>query len=216
MTTDPQPVAASGASPETERLLARIRAGEKGCFLELIQPYARSIYLVANSILKNREDAEEVAQETVFRAFQRLDQLRDIGSLKSWLLQIAVNEARQRLRHRQRHPCVSLDEEFGDEAQVMPRQLADWREIPSVTLERKETREHLRRALERLPPHYRQVFLLRDVQHLAEKEAAQVLGVSASTVKMRLHRARLQLREDLAPVFRKRWKDRLSALWSKS
>lgn len=194
-------------------LIARVKAGETDRFLDLIRPYERSIYLMACSVLKNREDAEDAAQETAFKAFRHLGQLHSEANFKSWLLQIAMNEARVRLRRKRRHPCESLEgAEEGEEGDFAPREFADWREIPSEALEQKELRQKLQEALNRLPPHYRQVFLLRDVEHMSEKEAADVLGVTTAAVKTRLRRARLQLRETLAPVFKKQWTDRLPFL----
>jgi RNA polymerase sigma-70 factor, ECF subfamily len=198
-------------------LIARVKAGETERFVDLVRPYERSVYLLAYSVLKNKEDAEDVAQEAVFKAFQHLDQLRSEATFKSWLLQIAMNEARVRLRRDRRHLYESLDEgvQETDEADFMPRQVADWREIPSEALEQKELRQKLQEALDGLPAQYRQVFLLRDIEHMSEKEAADVLGITIAAVKSRLHRARLQLRETLAPIFTKRWTDRLPFLKGK-
>lgn len=192
-------------------LIARVRSGETNLFLDLIRPYERSIYRLAYSVLRNKEDAEDVAQEAVFKAFRHLEQLKEADKFKSWLLQIAMNEARLRLRRDHGHLYESLDEgaEVMDDGEIMPRQFADWREIPSEVLEQQELRQKLQEALDSLPAHYRQVFLLRDVEHISEKEAAEVAGITVAAVKARLHRARLQLRERLAPLFKKRWADRL-------
>lgn len=195
-------------------LIARIRAGETDLFLDLIQPYEKSVYLLAYSVLKNQADAEDTAQETILKAFKHLQQLSSADKFKSWLLQIAMNEARIRRRRDRRHLYQSIEEglEQEESGEFMPRQLADWREIPSEVLERKEVREQLSKALYDLPDKYREIFLLRDVQRLDEEEAAEVLGISKSAAKARLHRARLQLREKLAPIFKKRWTDRLPFL----
>jgi RNA polymerase sigma-70 factor, ECF subfamily len=192
-------------------LIERIRAGETDVFLELIQPYERSVYLLVYSVLKNEADAEETAQEAILKAFKNLQQLTSIEKFKSWLMQIAMNEARLRRRKDRKHLYESIDEglEREETGEIMPRQLADWREIPSEELERKEMRDQLNKALFDLPEIYRAIFLLRDVQGLNEGEAAEVLGISKPAAKARLHRARLQLRERLAPIFRKRWTDRL-------
>jgi RNA polymerase sigma-70 factor, ECF subfamily len=192
-------------------LIERIRAGETDAFLELIQPYGKSVYLLAYSVLKNQADAEDTAQETILKAFKYLHQLTAIEKFKSWLLQIAMNEARIRRRKNRGHLYESIDEglETEESDDFMPRQFADWREIPSEVLERKEVREQLNKALYDLPDKYREIFLLRDVQRLDEEEAAEVLGISKAAAKARLHRARLQLREKLAPIFKKRWTDRL-------
>ncbi len=205
------------AQVEESSLIARVKSGEKELFLDLIRPYERSMYLLAYSVLRNKEDAEDAAQEAAFKAFQHLDQLREEKTFKSWLLQIAMNEARLRLRRDRRRLYESLDEGAleRESSEIMPRQFVDWREIPSEALERKELREKLQQALDQIPPHYRQVFFLRDVEHMSEKEAAEILDITVVAVKTRLHRARLQLREHLTPLFKKRWTDRLPFLKGK-
>lgn len=206
------------AQLEELSLIARVKAGEMDCFLDLVRPYERSIYFLAYSVLKNEQDAEDAAQETVFKAFQHLDQLRSEGAFKSWLLRIAMNEARIRLRRERRNLYDSLDEAALDseDGEFMPRQFADWREIPSEALEQQELRQKLQKALDNLPALYRHVFLLRDVEHLSESEAADTLGITTAAVKSRLHRARLQLREELTPIFKNRWTDRLPFLKGKA
>ncbi len=195
-------------------LIERIRKGEKELFHELIQPYERSVYLSAYSILHNQADAEEVAQEALLKAFAHLDQLRSTDKFKAWLLLIAVNEARMRRRKEHQHLFESLEEQTmeTEEGEFMPRQFADWREIPSDILERKEIRTAVQNALSSLPEKYRDVFILRDMQHLSVTETAQVLRLTIPAVKTQLHRARLQMREQLAPVFGNRWIERL-AFW---
>jgi RNA polymerase sigma-70 factor (ECF subfamily) len=192
-------------------LLNRIRAGEKKLFHDLIRPYERSVYLTAYSVLRNEADAEEVAQEAMLKAFAHLGDLRQDVTFKAWLLQIAINEARMRRRKDHQHLYEPLQEEAGEssESEFMPREFADWREIPSESLDRKEVKRAVDQALNALPEIYREVFLLRDVQHLGVAETAQALGISVPSVKTRLHRARLQMREQLAPAFRMRWHDRL-------
>jgi len=192
-------------------LLARIRAGEKKLFHELIRPYERSVYLTAYSVLHNPADAEEVAQETMLKAYSHLGELRQDVIFKAWLLQIALNEAGMRRRKNHSHLYEALEENGGEEAEgeFLPRQFADWRELPSEALDRKEVRTVVARALQALPPAHRDVFVLRDVQQLGVDETAQILGVSVAAVKTRLHRARLQMREQLSPAFRRRWHERL-------
>lgn len=166
--------------------------------------------------MRNEADAEEVAQEATLKAFIHLDQLREDDRFKGWLLLIAVNEAKMRRRKDRRHLYDSLEEEQqdaeSDGGEFMPRQFADWREIPSESLERKEVRNAVKRALDALPEIYREVFVLRDVDHLTVAETAKTLGISVPSVKTRLFRARLQMREQLAPVFGRRWLDRI-AVW---
>ena len=192
-------------------LIERIRGGEKALFYELIRPYERGVYLSAYSVLHNQADAEEVVQETLLKAFTHLDQLRSTDKFKPWLLLIAVNEARMRRRKDRRHLYESLDEQDmeADEGGFMPQQFADWREIPSDLVERKEIRAAVQKALDALPEKYREVFVLRDMQHLSVAETATILNRTQPTVKIQLHRARLRIREHLAPILGKRWMDRL-------
>ncbi len=205
------------ATTETEvmrdesALIERIRGGEKALFYELIRPYERNVYLSAYSVLHNQADAEEVVQETLLKAFTHLDQLRANGKFKAWLMLIAVNEARMRRRKDRQHLYESLEEHAmeTEEGEFMPRQFADWREIPSDIAERKEIRAAVQSALENLPEKYREVFVLRDMQHLSVAETAAVLGLTASAVKTQLHRARLQMREQLTPMFGKSWIEKL-------
>ncbi len=205
------------ATTETEvmrdesALIERIRGGEKALFYELIRPYERSVYLSAYSVLHNQADAEEVVQETLLKAFTHLDQLRSNDKFKAWLMLIAVNEARMRRRKDRQHLYESLEEQAmaTEEGEFMPRQFADWREIPSDIAERKEIKAAVRSALDTLPEKYREVFVLRDMQHLTVAETAAVLGLTVPAVKTQLHRARLQMREQLAPIFGKRWTERL-------
>jgi RNA polymerase sigma-70 factor (ECF subfamily) len=192
-------------------LIERIRGGDKALFYELIRPYEHSVYLSAYSILHNHADAEEVVQEALLKALTHLDQLRSTEKFKPWLLLIAINEARMRRRKDRQHLYESLEEQCmeTDDGEFMPRQFADWREIPSDIVERKEIRDAVQTALTSLPEKYREVFVLRDMQHLSVEETATVLGVTVEGVKTRSHRARLRMREHLAPVFGKRWTERL-------
>ncbi len=206
----PELTTPSAPSAEAE-LIRRILAGERCLFYELIRPYERNIYLTAYAVLHDTADAEEVAQEATLKAFSHLRELRSETTFKSWLIQIVVNEARMRRRKDRKHLYDSLDEEAAErENEPLPAlEPRDWREIPSEILERKEIRDKVAAALAKLPDAYRTIFVMRDVEHMNVAETAQALGVTEAVVKTRLHRARLQMRELLAPVFKRRWTDRL-------
>jgi RNA polymerase sigma-70 factor (ECF subfamily) len=184
------------------RLIDRILRGERRLFHELVRPYERAVYLTAFAVLRNQADAEDAAQETMLKAFTQLKQLSSAEKFKPWLLQIAMNEARLKRRSRRDHLYEPLDSGQEPENDFMPRDFADWREIPPETVERKEIRQAVSRALEELPPIYREIFVLRDVQQLSVNDCMQMLEVSEEVVKVRLHRARLMMREKLAPAFR--------------
>ena len=125
--------------------------------------------------------------------------------------QIATNEARLKRRSRHEKLFESLEEFQTDDKdhEFMPHDFADWREIPSETLERKEVRYAVGAALHKLPEIYREIFILRDVEELNISECCEILGISEQTVKVRLHRARLRIREELAPVFKANWLSRV-------
>jgi RNA polymerase sigma-70 factor (ECF subfamily) len=199
--------AAEGAkllSRESE-LIARILAGERALFHELVRPYERSVYFAAYAILENQHDAEDAAQETVLKALKNLAAFRGDAKFSTWLVSIAVNEARARLRHARVLKFDSVDQVQEDEdGEFVPEVLSDWREVPSEALERKEVREMLQCALASLPEKYREVLILRDVQEFNIADTADALGVNQGVVKTRLLRARLMMQKILAPQLKTR------------
>lgn len=210
---DPLPYPNSSVERDEAALIRGVRAGQRELFHELIRPYERGIYLTAFAILRNQADAEETAQEALLKAFLHLDQLRSDEKFRGWLVLIAVNEARMRRRKDHQHLFESVEDEAEtEEGEFMPRQCADWRDIPSEILDKKEIKSEVQKALDGLSQKYREVFLLRDVQDLSVEETSKALGISTASVKTQLHRARLQMREQLAPVFGKRWSERLPFL----
>ncbi|MGA7157718.1 MAG: sigma-70 family RNA polymerase sigma factor [Acidobacteriaceae bacterium] len=180
-------------------MVAAIVAGETHLFHELIRPYERSVYVMALSFLKNDADAEDAAQEAFLKAFRNLSTFRGDSKFGTWLISITLNESRSRLRRQKSVKLDSIDAHPDDQAYVSPAVLRDWREIPSDTLERKEVRHMLKAAVEDLPPAYREIFLLRDVEELSIAETAEVLQISPVLVKVRLHRARIMLQKRLVP-----------------
>lgn len=191
-----------GVSPAVRdaELIARILAGERELFHELVRPYEKSVYLAAFSILQNEQDAEDAAQETVLKALKNLGSFRAESKFSTWLISIAVNEARAWLRHARVLKFESADDSQPDgEGGFTPSVIGDWREVPLQTLERKELRELLRKAIASLPEIYREVLVLRDVEELSIAETAVTLGVSEGVIKTRLLRARLMMQKILAP-----------------
>jgi RNA polymerase sigma-70 factor, ECF subfamily len=180
-------------------LIARILAGERELFHELIRPYERSLYFAAFSLLKNAHDAEDAVQEAVLKAYKALANFRSEAKFSTWIATIVLNEARGRLRHERVLSFTSIDEPSDPEEEFTPAVIADWREVPLESLERKEVREMIRQAIEMLPEIYREVFVLRDVQDLNIAEAAKALGITEGLVKVRLLRARLMMQKILAP-----------------
>jgi RNA polymerase sigma-70 factor, ECF subfamily len=190
-------------------LLRRVQAGETQVFYELVKPYERRIYTTAFAILRNESEAEDAAQEAVLKAFTHIEQFRSEARFSTWLTQITVNEALMRRRKAHSEIMEPIGEREEDDGTYTPRDFADWREIPSEVLEKKEIRQKLASAVATLAEKYRQVFVLRDVQHLSIEETAEALGISRASVKTRLLRARLMLRDLLAPGLGGAWFNRL-------
>lgn len=187
-------------------IIRLICEGNSDLFVELIRPYQKMVYATAISILKNEHDAEEVAQEALFKAFKNLKQFRAECKFSTWLIQITMNEGRQRLRRKKRAAEESLDAGSDEEGgSYTPIDMADWREIPSEALHRKELRQALTHAISQLKPIYRDVFMLRDIQHCSVAETATALSITEASVKTRLLRARHQMRDALAPGFDGYW-----------
>jgi RNA polymerase sigma-70 factor (ECF subfamily) len=180
-------------------LIGRIQRGERELFYELIRPYERRVFVIVFSILRNEQDAEDAAQDAFLKAFKYLGQFRSESRFSTWLIQVAINEARLRQRKSHLEIMRPIGDQENEEGAYTPREFADWREIPSEALERKEIREKLVAALGSLAQKYREVFVLRDVEQLSIEDTAQALGISAGAVKTRLLRARLMLRDLLSP-----------------
>jgi RNA polymerase sigma-70 factor, ECF subfamily len=191
------------AAQEESALIQRIVAGETQLFHELIRPYEKLVYVTILTMLKSEAEAEDGAQETMINAFRHLKSFRGEAKFSTWLVTIAMNEGRKRLRKVKvaaETPLeVPTDENEGD---FTPAVLTDWREIPLEALERKELRKKLREAVELLPEKYREVFVLRDIEGLNQEETAAALGINVTLVKVRLHRARMMLQKGLVPYLK--------------
>jgi RNA polymerase sigma-70 factor (ECF subfamily) len=196
----PRPSAGGSPAVREAELIARIVAGERELLHDLVRPYEKAMYFAAFSLLQNPQDAEDAAQETVLKILKSLHQFRGDSKFSTWLISIAINEARARLRHERLIKFETIDgtADQGD-GEVVPAVITDWREVPLEALERKEMRELLQRAIASLPESYREVLVLRDVQEFNIAETASALGVSEGVVKTRLLRARLMMQKILAP-----------------
>ena len=181
------------------QIIASIVRGETHLFHDLIRPYERSVYAMVLSMLQNEADAEDAAQEAFLKAYRNLAKFRAESKFSTWLISIALNEARSKLRQKKSVKIESLDAGSEEDGHVSPAILRDWREVPSEALERKEVRRMIQLAVADLPGIYRETFLLRDVEELSVNESAEALGISVASVKVRLHRARMMLQNTLAP-----------------
>jgi len=192
--------------PLTEelQLVQAAKGGAVSAFEDLVKRYDRNVFRIAQHITQNREDAEDVVQDAFLKAYQNLGQFQGQSKFYTWLVRIAVNEALMRLRRRRPERMVSLDEDVKTEDDSVPREVADWSPNPEQQYSQAELKDILTRTIQGLPPGFRTVFVLRDVEGLSTEEAAEALDLSIPAVKSRLLRARLQLRERLSRYFQKR------------
>jgi RNA polymerase sigma-70 factor, ECF subfamily len=187
-------------TPDLE-LVQRAQAGALEAFETLTNRYERQVYSLALRMLRQEQDAEDVTQQTFLSALENLDGFRGEASFSTWLLRIATHAALKVIRKRKGLNTVSLEQttEEPDSLGTVPHPeyIADWRQSPEELVHQHEVRRLLDQALAQLDEKHRLVFLLRDVEGLSVKETAEALGLSEANTKVRLLRARLQLREAL-------------------
>src|SRR5258708_9972475 len=188
-------------------LVAQARQGDAGAFNELIERYQRNIFRLAQNITQNREDAEDVLQETFLKAYQHLPEFEGHSKFYTWIVRIAVNEALMKLRKRKWDKTVWLDEPVNVGEDSVAREIAVWEDNPEQRYSQEELRDILDKAVNGLAAPYRTVFALRDMEGLSTEETAQALELSIPAVKSRLLRARLQLRDKLTAFFKRKVED---------
>jgi RNA polymerase sigma-70 factor, ECF subfamily len=193
-------------------LVSQAREGDTRAFGELVRRYEGKIFRLAQHVTNNREDAEDVLQETFMKAYEHLDQFKGDSKFYTWIVRIAVNQALMKLRRRKTDKSVSLDEQIDTGEDTIVREIAAWDEDPEQRFSREELGEILDHAVDALEPPYRSVFVLRDVEELSTEETAEALGLSIPAVKSRLLRARLQLREKLTRYFKRKGDDAFAYL----
>lgn len=191
----------STARTDEAELVLALKAGDQAAYAELVERFSSTIYNLALRMMGDRHEAEEVLQETFISAFRAVNRFEGRSMLGTWLYRIAYNAALMRLRKR-RLPTTSIDEPiWTDEGDEVPRQLVDWRGLPDDLAQSGEFRVVLDAAVATLSETLRSVFVLRDIEGLSTAEVAEVLGLTETNVKVRLHRARLALREKLSEYF---------------
>jgi len=200
------------AEVDETTLVAQSREGDARAFGELVRRYEGKIFRLAQHVTQNREDAEDVLQETFLKAYEHLDQFQGAAKFYTWIVRIAVNQALMKLRRRRTDRSVSLDEAIDTGEDTIVREVAAWDENPEQRFSREEFGQILNEAVQALEPPYRSVFVLRDIDELSTEETAEALGLSIPAVKSRLLRARLQLREKLTRHFKRKGDDAFAYL----
>jgi RNA polymerase sigma-70 factor, ECF subfamily len=180
-----------------EELVQRAQQDDERAFGKLVERYETKVYSLAMKMLRNPEDAEDVLQDTFLRAYRGIKSFQGNSTFSTWIYRITANSALMRLR-KKKLPTVSIDD--ADEREA-PINIADWSPGPVEQLLTQETQKAMDEAIEALPPEFKQVFILRDVEELSNSEVAEILDLSVAAVKSRLHRARLKVRNRLALYF---------------
>ena len=178
---------------EQEAMIVRkVLQGDVNAFEKLVTEYERAVYAIAQRMTGNAEDAADMTQETFIKAYNSLSSFRGDSKFSVWLYRIANNVCLDFLRSRSRKPTVSLsaEDDDGEETQL---DIADESQSPELLLESALTRDAVRRGLDSLPPDYKQILLLREIQGLSYEEIAAALGIESGTVKSRIFRARKRL-----------------------
>jgi len=173
----------SPAGTDESILVARAREGDTRAFGELVRRYEGKIFRLAQHITQNRQDAEDVLQETFLKAYEHLDQFKGDSKFYTWIVRIAVNQALMKLRRRKTDKSVSLDETIDTGEDTITREIAAWDEDPEQRFSREELGEILDTAVDSLEPPYRSVFVLRDIEELSTEETAEALNLSVPAVK---------------------------------
>lgn len=191
------------AHPGEAELVERVKRGDEVAFGALLEGYQGKVYRLAMNITRNPHDAEEVTQDVFLAVYRKIGSFDGRAAFGTWLYRVATNAALMKLRGRRPEPHLPLEEEgalFTPDGHHA-RPVADWSELPEEELLSAESRRVLAEAIEALPPAYKAVVVLRDIEGLSNQEAAETLGTTVLAVKSRLHRARLALRQRLAAYF---------------
>lgn len=187
------------ASPSDEELLRRIRADEPGAFEDFVATYGETIYGFGMRVCGEREDAREVFQDTLLQVYRSLEKLEHAGALRTWLYRVTANAClmKRRKGNYAGNREVPLEELMPRSRREAEAEIPDTTALPDDQAARSELRQRVRQAVRRLPDHYRIVLVLRDMEMLSTAETAAALDLPVSTIKMRLHRARLMVRKML-------------------
>ena len=185
-------------------LLARLQAGDESALRDLAEAYGSKIFQMAFRYLRNKEDAEEVMQDVLYKVYRKVGAFRGDAALSSWIYRITFNTAMSRLRtakyQRSQKDDLALTASGVDGDEMAPgrREIADWSDLADEQVFRSQLRRRVARAIMALPAIYRAPVMLRDVQGMSTEEASAMLRVKDQTLKSRLHRGRLILRRQLA------------------
>ena len=181
-------------------VIRKAKQGDKEAFAELVTAYSERIYNLALRILRNREDAEDVLQETFLTVLQKLESFDGRSNFFTWIYRIATNASLMKLR-KKKLVFAEMPENFDPSSRHNERIFVDWSQDPSLNVQNKEIKKIIDSAISQLSDLYRSVFILRDIEHLSIKETSKILNISEENVKIRLRRARLYLRNKISEFY---------------
>ena len=188
--------------PQNDTLLSRLQSGDERALSDLADAYGTKIYQLAFRYLRNKEDAEEVTQDVLFKVYRKVGSFRGDAALSSWIYRITFNAAMSRLRTAQYQRSQEDDRQMAsddaDPSQPARLEVADWTNMADERVLRSQLRRRVFRAILALPAIYRAPVMLRDIQGMSTEEASAMLRVKDQTLKSRLHRGRVILRRQLA------------------
>jgi len=189
-----------------QSLIEKVRGGDFQAFEFLVTRYEAKVYRLAIRMLRNPQDAEDALQETFLQVFRGLAGFEGRSQFSTWLFRLATNVCLMRIRHRETEPSklLPLEDYLPKLEEGEGLSVVDWADRPEDALLSKESREQMMGALDKLPPEYRAVFILRDIEGFSNAETGESLGISIAAVKSRLHRARLALRGMLSEYFQRK------------
>lgn len=186
-------------SDDLKDLVTSFIQGDRTAFAELVGRFQKKVYSVAYQMLGNHLDADEVAQETFVRIYERRSQLNDVNYFASFLMRIATNYAIDLIRKRQkRYVSVEEESEIQTSASV---ELSEKIDRPDQIYEKREILRKIKQTIEQLPPRQRVTVILHDIEGFSKAEVAEILGCPQATVRSNLHIARSKLRKWLGPDF---------------
>lgn len=184
---------------DEQQLLEKAQEGDRSALSELVKSYEQTVYNFAFKLCRNRERAENTMQETFLSMVKNLKQFDGKSKLSTWLYTIVSNHCLMLARSRKKYDYASFEDE---DVLIDEKSIADWSVTPDKMAENNELRDLLDRSIQKLPPDYRVVFVLRDVEGLSTEETGRITDLSVAAVKSRLHRARAFLRNELNSVLR--------------
>jgi RNA polymerase sigma-70 factor (ECF subfamily) len=204
MTADPPQFAHGRVVNDDLNLVHATQNGDVSAFEQLVKRYDRKLLRIAQGVTHNAQDAQDAVQEAFWKAFQNLAEFRAESQFSTWLIRITLNQSLMKLRKQRATKEVSLDDDFQADGDILPMEVADWASNPEQLYQASEFRDILLKAISELRPLLRAVFVLRDIEGLSTEQTAEVLNLKQTTVKARLWRGRLQLRQQLTKHFGER------------